>query len=163
MGKDKTTDISKAPAMLEMKPKAKSMRKLNAGLPAVTVEEVDNVRRHVLDTVKNNIPNARAVLGGRLKWTNQQVKLFQILLNKVLPDLSASMNEHIHRRKPLKEMTREELQEFIAESQKAEREDPSDPIDAVYSEIPEASEDEAVDLMDVDTDDDNPTDGEGSS
>lgn len=132
------------------------MRKINSGLPKVTIEEVDNVRRHVLDAVKNNLPNVRAVLGGRIKWTNQQVKLFQIMLNKVLPDLSASMNEHIHRPKELKEMSRSELEAFVREAARREEEDPSDAIDAQYSEIPEVSEDEAVDLMDMTHDDKDP-------
>lgn len=149
--------------MLELKPKAKSMRKINTGLPKVTVEEVANVRRHVLDAVKNNIPNVRAVLGGKMKWTNQQVKLFQIMLNKVLPDLSQSMNEHITRPKALHEMSREELEQFVAESARAEKEDPSDTIEAVYSEIPDVSADDAADMMsDAEDSDDEDPDAEGS-
>jgi hypothetical protein len=129
------------------------MRKINSGLPKVTHEEIDNVRRHVLDTVKNNIPNVRAVLGGRVKWTNQQVKLFQIMLNKVLPDLSASMNEHIHRPKELGQMSREEIERFVQESARREREDPTDTVDAVYEEIPDVTADEAVELMGNNQDD----------
>lgn len=129
------------------------MRKVNPGLPKVSHEEIDNVRRHVLDAVKNNIPNVRAVLGGRVKWTNQQVKLFQIMLNKVLPDLSASMNEHIHRPKELGQMTREEIERFVLESARREREDPTDTVDAVYEEIPDVTADEAVELMGNNQDD----------
>lgn len=82
-------------------------------LPELSVEELDGLRRRALATVKDNIPRVRAVLAGDLRWTNQQIKLFQIVLNKVLPDLSASQTTHIHK-KDYKSMSREELEAFVA-------------------------------------------------
>ena len=68
--------------------------KSTGSLPPVTPIEVDRVRRSVLDVVRNNIPKVRSVLKGDTNWSNQQVRLFSVMLNKVMPDLHHSFNEH---------------------------------------------------------------------
>ena len=102
----------------------------------VTADEVDKVRGRVLETVKENLPNVRGVLNGKLRWTNQQVKLFQIMLNKVLPDLSASMNEHIHKNRTVDQLTRAELEAIVATAKKATKAEEADGdiLDAEYTE-----------------------------
>jgi hypothetical protein len=92
-------------------------------LPKVTPVELDNVQRHVLAAVKDNMPRVRSVLSGDLRWTNQQVKLFQIMLNKVMPDLKQTHNEHYHHGKEMHELSREELEAIVAEAARADKEE----------------------------------------
>jgi hypothetical protein len=107
------------------------------GLPAVTPMEVDRVRRSVLDIVRKNIPNVREVLEGKKSWSNQQVRLFGMVLNKVMPDLHHSFNEHSVELKEAHELSIEELEAIALRANAAEAEDipytdapdPSDPTD----------------------------------
>ena len=98
------------------------------GLPPVTPQQVDRVRRSVLDVVRNKIPDVRLVLDGSKKWDNQQVRLFGMMLNKVMPDLHHSFNEHTVETKNMDELTIEELQEIAkqAETLEGEYRDASD-------------------------------------
>ena len=131
---DRNKDLPKGIVLHKPAPAKKS------GAPAVTAEALDRVRSKVLFTVQENLPNVRSVLGGRLRWTNQQVKLFQIMLNKVLPDLSSSMNEHLHKHKSLDQLSRAELEAIIAKGEQAAREDPINAVDAEYTEDLEPEE-----------------------
>lgn len=90
------------------------------GLPPVTPQQVDRVRRSVLDVVRNNIPDVRLVLDGTKKWDNQQVRLFGMMLNKVMPDLHHSFNEHTVETKNMDELTIEELQEIAKQAETLE-------------------------------------------
>ena len=97
-------------------------------MPPVTPQQVDRVRRSVLDVVRNKIPDVRLVLDGTKKWDNQQVRLFGMMLNKVMPDLHHSFNEHTVETKNMDELTIEELQEIAkqAETLEGEYRDASD-------------------------------------
>jgi|TARA_B100000424_G_scaffold123887_1_gene93929 hypothetical protein len=92
------------------------------GLPPVTPQQVDRVRRSVLDVVRNKIPDVRLVLDGSKKWDNQQVRLFGMMLNKVMPDLHHSFNEHTVENKNMDELTIEELQEIAKQAETLEGE-----------------------------------------
>ena len=81
-------------------------------LPPVTPIEVDRVRRSVLDVVRNNIPKVREVLKGNKNWSNQQVRLFSVMLNKVMPDLHHSFNEHSVEHKNVDQLSIQELEEI---------------------------------------------------
>jgi oligoribonuclease (3'-5' exoribonuclease) len=87
-------------------------------LPAVTPVQVDRVRRSVLDVVRKNIPEVREVLAGTKKWDAQQTRLFSIMLNKVMPDLHHSFNEHTIENKSVEELSIEELQRIAAQDSK---------------------------------------------
>jgi hypothetical protein len=121
------------------------------GLPAVTPKEVDRVRRSVLDVVRKNIYNVREVLDGKKTWSNQQVRLFGMMLNKVMPDLHHSFNQHSIENKDPNELTLAEL-EAIASS-------------ALYPEASPGHEDdydiEDADIIDEEDTPDEP-DTEGS-
>ena len=84
------------------------------GLPPVTPMEVDRVRRSVLDVVRKNIPKVRRVLDGSISWNNQQVRVFGLMLNKVMPDLHHRFNEHTIDTKDVGELTISELEEIAA-------------------------------------------------
>ena len=93
------------------------------GLPAVTPVEIDRVRRSVLDVVRKNIPQVREVLEGERKWDNQQVRLFGMMLNKVMPDLHHSFNQHTVETKELHELSMAELEAIAAQAEEIEHED----------------------------------------
>ena len=86
--------------------------KSTGSLPPVTPIEVDRARRSVLDVVRNNIPKVREVLKGNKNWSNQQVRLFSVMLNKVLPDLHHSFNEHSVEHKNVDQLSIQELEEI---------------------------------------------------
>jgi len=101
------------------------------GLPAVTPLEVDRVRRSVLDVVRKQMPEVRLVLDGSKKWDAQQTRLFGMMLNKVMPDLHHSFNEHTVENKDIAELTIEELQR-IAQQTNA--------VDAEYEEVADGTD-----------------------
>ena len=88
--------------------------KSTGSLPPVTPIEVDRVRRSVLDVVRNNIPKVRQVLKGDKNWSNQQVRLFSVMLNKVMPDLHHSFNEHSVEHKKVEQLSIQELEQIAA-------------------------------------------------
>ena len=96
------------------------------GLPAVTPLEVDRVRRSVLDVVRKQMPEVREVLAGTKKWDAQQTRLFGMMLNKVMPDLHHSFNEHQIENKEAHELTYDELQRIAAQATA---------VDAEYEEV----------------------------
>ncbi len=102
------------------------------GLAPVTPIEVDRVRRSVLDVVRKQIPAVREVLEGNTQWNNSQVRLFGMMLNKVMPDLHHSFNEHAVENKAAHELTFAELQ-AIARQANEPIEDDNDVIDATAS------------------------------
>jgi O-succinylbenzoate synthase len=94
--------------------------KSTGGLPAVTPIQVDRVRRSVLDIVRKTIPDVREVLDGKREWNAQQTRVFGMLLNKVMPDLHHSFNEHTVENKQVTELSMEELEAIVAKSEEIE-------------------------------------------
>lgn len=99
------------------------------GLPKVTPVEIDRVRRSVLDIVRKNMPEVRKVLAGDISWGNSQVRLFTVCLNKVMPDLHHSFNQHSVENKELHELTEQELQQIILRAETASAEDAEESSD----------------------------------
>jgi hypothetical protein len=100
-------------------PPAKTHNKTGTGLTRVTPVEVDRIRRQAFDIVRRTMPEVRDVLRGSRPWTNQQVRLFGMLLNKVMPDLHHSFSEHKHEHRQIHEMSVQELEALIANSKAA--------------------------------------------
>ena len=98
--------------------------------------EVDRVRRSTLDIVRKQMPVVREVLDGRREWNNQQVRVFGMLLNKVMPDLHHSFNEHTVENKQVHELTFDELNEIAAQAKTAVEEDENDTNATTSSETP---------------------------
>lgn len=109
---------------------------VGTGLPPVTPLEVDRVRRSTLDIVRKQMPVVREVLDGRREWNNQQVRVFGMLLNKVMPDLHHSFNEHTVENKEVHELTFDELNEIAAQAKTAVEEDENDTNATTSSETP---------------------------
>lgn len=86
-------------------------------LALIDPKDIDLLRKGVFNLVKQNVPRVREVLQGTRQWNPQQVKLYLSLLNKVMPDLSQSHNEH-HVTKSIDDMSADELRSFIADEMK---------------------------------------------
>lgn len=82
-------------------------------LITIPPEQIELLRKGVFNVVKQNVPRVREVLEGTRQWNPQQVKLYLSLLNKVMPDLNQSYNEH-HHTKSVDEMTPDEIRAVIA-------------------------------------------------
>ena len=78
------------------------------------------------------MPSVREVLDGNKQWNNQQVRLFGMMLNKVMPDLHHSFNEHAIENKAAHELTFNELQAIAAQANTPIEDEP-DVIDATAS------------------------------
>lgn len=82
----------------------------------VTPEAVANLRARIYNTVSTRLPEVDAVLTGRKTWSNQQVRLFTALLNKVTPDLSANFVKTEGTARKVGEVSRAELEAIVARS-----------------------------------------------
>lgn len=82
----------------------------------LTPQESAQLRKSIHDYVATHLQEANDVVMGRIQWSPTQARVFSTLLNKVVPDLNASFVQHEHSTKPLRELSREEL-EAIAQGE----------------------------------------------
>lgn len=80
------------------------------GQVALSPNQVANLRGQIAKNMSNHIVMADEVLKGHREWSPTQARVFSNLLNKVIPDLSASYHQHEHSHKSLTEMSRTELE-----------------------------------------------------
>lgn len=80
---------------------------------AIPPEDIEQLRRGVFNIVKSNLGRARDVVEGKRKWDNNQLKLYLALMNKVMPELSASYTE-THTTHSMDDLTTDELQRIVA-------------------------------------------------
>lgn len=79
---------------------------------SLSPHEIAQLRKDMHELVKDNIHMARAVLEGRQAWTNNQIKLFALLCDKVIPDLHHSYTQIGVEKKAMEELTRDELEQI---------------------------------------------------
>lgn len=72
------------------------------------------IRGEISKVVQNHIDLANQVVHGTVDWSPTQARVFSTLLNKVVPDLSASYVQHEHSTKDLVDMSRDELERIAA-------------------------------------------------
>lgn len=96
-----------------------------------TPREAERLRQRVATHIGTHLDTAGEVLGGTKTWSAQQVNVFKTLLNKVMPDVSFSHHLHETVRKPLRELTRDQLERIAAGELEA------DITDVTYSEVPD--------------------------
>lgn len=94
---------------------ATSERKLQKLAP-LAPEEVASVRRKAYNIISKQIPAIGEVLDGTREWNAQQVRLFSIMLNKVMPDLHHSFNEVSIEDKSLTELSIKELEAIVKQA-----------------------------------------------
>lgn len=113
-------------------------------LPPATAARL---RARIANYVEAQLPLAKEVIDGTRTWNPTQARVFSLMLNKVLPDLSASYIQQETIDRPVAEMSREELERIasgslIAElAQTIEGEatvayDPADPLPALEPDAP---------------------------
>lgn len=85
-----------------------------AGIVAVTPQTTARIRSQIATGLVHYIRMADEVLHGSREWTPTQARVFSMLLNKVVPDLSASFVQHEHKTANLRELSREELERIAA-------------------------------------------------
>jgi hypothetical protein len=78
------------------------------------------MRSQVFATVATQTAKVAGVLNGTEKWNAQQVRLYGMLLNKVLPDLHHSYSEVAVQDSDVNKLSRNELEAIIASSQNTE-------------------------------------------
>ena len=80
------------------------------GQLALSPNQVAKLRGQIAKNMSNHIVMVDEVLKGHRDWSPTQARVFSNLLNKVIPDLSASYHQHEHSHKSLTEMSRTELE-----------------------------------------------------
>lgn len=61
--------------------------------PSLSPQQVRTSRARIQALVTRHLNTAEAVLDGKKHWTPSQVALFRALLNKAVPDISASISD----------------------------------------------------------------------
>ena len=121
----------------------------SAARKGLTPGDIMKLRGKTLQIVNNRLADAGKVLDGKKQWNNQQVRLFGILLNKIMPDLHHSVVQgelEVHT-KDAHELTREELEAIVAKGEAAAEED--DGIsDAEYEDVTDEVMNADLDFMD---------------
>lgn len=75
-------------------------------------QDIAIIRKQMANMVQDYLADVRAVLSGHRAWTNNQIKLFTLLTNKVVPDLHHSYTQIGIEGKSVSELTREQLEEI---------------------------------------------------
>jgi hypothetical protein len=81
-----------------------------AELAHLTPATTARIRGQIAKGVGLYIKMADEVMQGSRNWTPTQARVFSTLLNKVVPDLSASFVQHEHTTHNLRELSRDELE-----------------------------------------------------
>lgn len=72
--------------------------------------QVAHIRGRIGTMVREHLELADLVVRGKLEWSPTQARIFATLINKVVPDLSASFHAHEHRTQGIREMSRADLE-----------------------------------------------------
>ena len=75
--------------------------KTATGQVALSPNQVANLRGQIARNMETHIALADEVIKGVTEWTPTQARVFSNLLNKVIPDLSASFHQHEHSHRAL--------------------------------------------------------------
>ena len=81
-----------------------------ASYPVLTPQAASRLRGSIMARVPKYLEMADEVMSGERKWSATQARIFSTLLNKVIPDLSASFVQHEHTTRDLRELSRDELE-----------------------------------------------------
>lgn len=84
-----------------------------ASYPVLTPQAASRLRGSIMARVPKYLQMADEVMAGERKWSATQARVFSTLLNKVVPDLSASFVQHEHTTRDLRELSREELERIV--------------------------------------------------
>lgn len=85
-----------------------------AGSLALTPHQIALLRGHIAVGVRKLLPDALEAAEGKRKWNNIQATIFRTLLNKVVPDLNASISQVEITHRTVHEMSRDQLERIAA-------------------------------------------------
>jgi hypothetical protein len=105
-----------------------------AGKIKLTPQRVAQLRSRIANIIAVNMDTAFDVIEGTKTWTPTQARIFQALLNKVVPDIKASVHQHNHVHTDASKLSREELMRIASEGA-MEDEESEDVVDADYKEV----------------------------
>ena len=100
----------------EAKRTEEALTVMNAPAHHLQPNDIANMRSQVFATVASQTNKIVGVLNGTEQWNPQQVRLYGMLLNKVLPDLHHSYSEVALQDSDVNKLTRKELEDIIASS-----------------------------------------------
>lgn len=105
-----------APAKKKKEEELEKMKKATqlAARHELTPMQSSQIRGQIATYVRNQIEIANNVVIGAEDWNPTQARVFGMLLNKVVPDLSASYVQHEHNNKDVIDMSRDELERIAA-------------------------------------------------
>jgi hypothetical protein len=89
---------------------------MNAPINHLQPNDIAKMRSQVFATVATQTNKVVGVLNGTEQWNPQQVRLYGMLLNKVLPDLHHSYSEVALQDSDVNKLSRKELEDIIASS-----------------------------------------------
>lgn len=82
---------------------------------ALTTDDVELLRADITDIVKRQLATANDVMLGKKKWTNGQVRLFSLLLDRVVPTTRAIESTEEIEEVNIETLTLEELERIVAQ------------------------------------------------
>jgi hypothetical protein len=100
-----------------------------------TPEEASRLQSGIADLVEDQVLEAHRVVMGTLSWSPVQARVFNTLLNKCVPDLSASFTKSENTNVNISEMSREELEKIVAAANKTIEAEPLSPADQEEQEL----------------------------
>jgi len=100
----------------EAKRTEEALTVMNAPINHLQPNDIAVMRSQVFATVATQTQKVVGVLNGTEQWNPQQVRLYGMLLNKVLPDLHHSYSEVAIQDSDVNKLTRKELEDIIASS-----------------------------------------------
>jgi len=100
----------------EAKRTEEALTVMNAPINHLQPNDIAKMRSQVFATVATQTNKVVGVLNGTEQWNPQQVRLYGMLLNKVLPDLHHSYSEVALQDSDVNKLTRKELEDIIASS-----------------------------------------------
>ena len=81
-----------------------------AKVQPLTAGQAAKVRSYIMGLLRTQVPHAHQVVMGEVEWSPTQARLFAELLDKCVPDLSATFIESASRIEDFECMTRDELE-----------------------------------------------------
>ena len=87
-----------------------------SAMQPLTPAQSAKVRSCVFGLLRAQVPCAHRVVMGEVEWSPTQARVFATLLNKCLPDLSASFIEAERGHEDVRTMSRENLEALAAGS-----------------------------------------------
>ena len=93
----------------------------------LTPAQSAKIRYQISRYISEQLPLAHSVVTGATNWNPTQARVFSTLLNKVVPDLTASFVQHDIASRPLTELSRSELEAIAASASDTSSLEPLDP------------------------------------